>query len=483
MALGQAPLGLWYVALPVLALLMRRVAAAPGERAAGWTGLFAGAGYFGLSLNWIVAPFLVDPWHYAWMIPFAVLAMCFGLALFWAAAAAGSAGFARDRLLAFAVLLGLAELARGYVLTGFPWALVGHVWLETPLAQAGALIGPSGLNLLTLLAVAGLAGALPGQPLGQRLGQRMGSALAGGALLAGLAAYGGWRLSLPEPAAPGVVIRLVQPDAEQEMKWDPDKARFYFDRLLAFTAAAPQPDMTVWPETALPYLLDPEGQVVGLIAEAAAGRPVVVGLQRVAGERGFNSLAVIGADGRLGQTYDKRHLVPFGEYIPFGDIAYDLLGLRAFAAQLGNGYSAGGDLALLDLGGRLGRALPLICYEAVFPQDLRGTARADWILQATNDAWFGTWSGPWQHLAQARMRAIEQGLPLARVANTGVTAMIDARGRITAALEQGVASYLDAPLPGAMAETPYAKWGEGPVIVMLGGLIALLLVRRRRGLA
>ncbi|MDZ4096473.1 MAG: apolipoprotein N-acyltransferase, partial [Paracoccaceae bacterium] len=199
------------------------------------------------------------------------------------------------------------------------------------------------------------------------------------------------------------------------------------------------------------------------------------------GMRGYNSMAVIGAGGATMALYDKHHLVPFGEYMPFGDLAADVFGLKAFAAQTGNGYSAGPRAAVLDLGPRLGRVLPLICYEAVFPQDLRAApTRADWILQITNDAWFGTLTGPYQHLAQARLRAIEQGLPLVRVANTGVSAVIDARGRIVAQIPLGQAAYLDAALPGALTAPPYARWGEGPVLLMLAAFALALLTRSWR---
>jgi apolipoprotein N-acyltransferase len=207
----------------------------------------------------------------------------------------------------------------------------------------------------------------------------------------------------------------------------------------------------------------------------------VTGVQRVEGFRFWNSMAVVGPGGVITGRYDKHHLVPFGEYIPFGDQMYRWFGLVAFAAQEGNGYSPGAGPAVLDLGPGLGRALPLICYEAVFPQDLRrAPGRADWILQITNDAWFGEWTGPYQHLAQAQLRAIEQGLPMVRVANTGVSALIDARGRVVDSLPLGQAGYLDVVLPGALPPTPYQRWGEGPVGLLLAGLGLWLLALARR---
>jgi apolipoprotein N-acyltransferase len=463
-ASGQAPLGWWWLSIPALALFLHMVGNAPRGR--GWLAWFGGAGYFAAALAWIVEPFLIAPEVYGWMAPFAVVFLSFGLALFWAVASLAARG--RYPLIGLALGLTLVELARGYVLTGFPWAMIGHVWIGHAPSQLAALIGPSGLTLFTLMAAALLA---------QRRAVPVGLGMV---LLTAGFAFGLWRAAQPEPAPRVAMLRLVQPNAEQGLKWDPDQARLFFERQLEFTAADPKPDLVIWPETAVPYLLEEYPEVAQRIAAAGRGSPVAVGVQRVEGWQFWNTLAVIGAEGRVTASYDKHHLVPFGEYIPFGDVLYDWFGLVAFAAQQGNGYSAGPGPAVLDLGA-LGKALPLICYEAIFPQDLRAAPeRADWILQITNDAWFGTWSGPFQHLAQARLRAIEQGLPMVRVANTGVTAVIDARGRIVDSLPMGEAGYLDARLPGALPPTPYARWGEGPVLLLLAGLALGLWVARRR---
>ncbi|WP_083800626.1 apolipoprotein N-acyltransferase [Rhodobacter ferrooxidans] len=474
MAAGQAPLGAWYVTVPALAGVIWLVGRADGAKAAAWLGLFAGAGHFGLALNWIIEPFLVDPEQYGWMAPFAVVLMAFGLGLFWAAAAALARAFAAGRAAALPLALTLTavEGLRGVVLTGFPWALIGHIWIDTPLAQLAAYGGPNGLTLLTTLAA-----ALP-------VALGFGGAAVSVALLAATFGLGQWRLSQPDPAPRGVTLRLVQPNAAQALKWEPGPARITFDRLLAYTAARPAVDLVIWPETSVPYLLHPGEGAALAIAAAAQGVPVAAGVQRVDGTRGYNTLAVIGPGGAVTAQYDKHHLVPFGEYIPYGDAMADWFGLRAFAAQEGNGYSAGPGAKLLDLGDKLGKALPLICYEAVFPQDLAAAeGRADWILQITNDAWFGTLTGPFQHLAQARLRAIEQGLPLVRVANTGVSAVIDAHGRTVAEISLGQAAFHDAALPGALPPTPYARWGEVPVWLLLAGLAAGLIGVRRRMVA
>lgn len=488
-AAGQAPLGLWGLALPALAVLLMLLSSEARPGRAAFLGWYAGAGYFAAALFWIVEPFFVDASRDGWMAPFALPMMAFGMALFWAGAAGFAAALGRGRearLLALAVALAGADLARSYMLTGFPWTLFGHLWIGTPLAQLAAIIGPIGLSLLTLLAGAALAGIAVCRVRATR------AALAGFAVLlvAGGWGFGLWRLSLPDPLRdPAIHVRLVQPNATQKLKWLPGMWAHYFDRMLVLSAAppsdpaAPRPDLIVWPETAVPWLLNRPGDTLSLIAEAAGGATVALGIQRSADLRAFNSLAVLGPDAGLRAVYDKHHLVPFGEYIPLGDLAARF-GITAFAAQEGNGYSAGPAPQLLDLG-PLGRVLPLICYEAVFPQDLRQAerdsgARADWILQVTNDAWFGNLSGPYQHLAQARLRAIEQGLPLLRAANTGVSAVIDAKGRVLQSLPLNTEGAIDAGLPASLPQTVYARTGDLPAALLLLGLALGLVVRRVR---
>ncbi len=477
-AAGQAPLGLWWLAFPALAGLLALIAAAPGWRAAAWLGWAGGAGHFAAALFWIVEPFLVDPARHGWMAPFALAAMAGGLALFWGAAAGlgHGLGTGRLRVLAVALALAAAELARGHVLTGFPWALAGHIWLDTPLAQLAALVGASGLTTLTLLLAALPASVRsPGQ---------------GAAALALVAAVGaaGWlwgaaRLDrAADWAEEPVQLRLVQPNAPQHLKWRPDLAWVFFERQLNLSAlpAAPAPDLVIWSETAIPWLLEEAGPALPLITDAAGGVPVVLGVQRLEEGRFFNALTVLDAEGRPGAIYDKHHLVPFGEFIPFGEwLAGTPVG--GLAGQALAGYSPGPGPMLIDLG-PAGRVLPLICYEAVFPRHLRATERPDWVLQLTNDAWFGRAAGPYQHLAQARFRAIEQGLPLVRAANTGVSAVIDPMGRLTADLGLGRSGVVDAALPAAGAVTPFARSGEGPLALLLALALGALSLRRWRAI-
>ncbi len=465
-ALGQAPLGFWWATLAALAGLVWLLERVPDRRGAFWTGLCAGTGYFALALSWIVEPFLIDIAATGWMAPFAVVLLSAGLGLFWGTAAV-LARLSRVPALGFVVAFVALEWVRGVIFTGFPWAMLGHVWIGMPLDQVAALGGPSLLSLVILLAAA--------LPVIWRGRGAAGSALI---LLAALG-FGIWRLDQPLPDPRPGTLRLVQPNAEQSIKWEAARAREFLDRLLILTAKQNPADLTIWPETSVPYMLEYSPEVAGMVARASGGRPVALGIQRAEGDRFFNSLRVLEGDGVETARYDKAHLVPFGEYIPAGDLAYDWFGLSAFAAQAGNTYSAGPGPQVLDLG-PFGKVLPLICYEAIFPREVNAAPeRADWMLQITNDAWFGIRTGPFQHFAQARLRAIEQGLPLVRVANTGITAVVDAHGRVVAELAFGTMAVLDVRLPGALPPTPYSRWGDGPVAMLLAGL-ALAAVGGRR---
>lgn len=484
-ALGQVPWSLWPLALAGYVLILHLAATAPDARGAARRVLAAGMAHFALAMNWIVEPFLVEPEVYGWMAPFALVLMALGGGLFWAVPVWAVRRLGLPKLPGVVLALVVADLMRGHLFTGFPWALVGHVWIGTPVTQGVAVVGAYGLGLATLVLAALLAHA--GVTLVAGHWRRGGlAALAALALLGAGWGHGVARLSAPDPEAKGPMLRLVQPNAAQEGKWDPALAEANYAVLLEETAAAPPVDLVIWPETALPWLLEEGSLLPEEIARAAGGASVMLGLQRLEvtedGRRGFNSLRVQDAQGREAALYDKHHLVPFGEYIPFGDLAYDAFGIGAFAARLGQAYSAGPGPRVLDLGPDLGRVLPLICYEAVFPQDLRrAPERADWLVQVTNDAWFGTRSGPFQHAALARLRAIEVGLPLVRVANTGVTQVVDARGRVVAGLPLGTRGHLDAPLPGALpVPPPYARWGEVPLLVLLASAFAALLAQRRR---
>lgn len=535
-ALGQAPLGWWWVSLAALAMLWHLAMAAPRARDTALLFWAAGTGYFLTALFWLVEPFLIAPERHAWMAPFALVLMAGGLALFWAAAGwlgawlcpapvrrsaqIGRSGhgrieFARSvpskdrsvaappvsiwggagvliRGLALALAFAGAEAARGFLFTGFPWALVGHIWIDTPVVQVAAVTGPLGLTLLALLPVAVCVWAFNARPRDDgnistnlpvpRAVGVLASALAVSAV-SGAWLWGAARLVQPVPApAQDVAVRLVQPNAPQAEKWRYDMAETFFYRHLHLSSAPPAPgtappDLVIWSETAVPFMLDTQGIGLQMSAAAAAPARLALGVQRSDAEgRFFNSFALLDAQGVATDVYDKHHLVPFGEYVP---LVETLLGANyaGFAARQLQGYSAGPGPVVLNLGA-LGQVLPLICYEAVFPRHLRTATRPDWVLQVTNDAWFGALTGPYQHLAQARLRAVEQGLPVVRVANTGVSAIIDARGQVVASLPLNTMGALDGIVPGALPTTPYARFGDAPFGAFL--LLSLIILLWRR---
>ncbi len=471
-AAGQSPLDAFWITIPALAVLLALLPVNGSARAWGFRLWAAGTGYFAASLFWIVEPFLIEPEIHGWMAPFALVLMAGGMALFWAVAGWGTAKLTqgRGRLLALAALLVVLELARGHLFGGFPWAMLGHALIDTPLRALAAF---GGAGLLSIVVVgAALAVAQPQTMTGRMMGGALATAVLGAAWF--------WGTSQTDlPADRPQIVRLAQPNAVQAEKWIGDNAIIHFIRLLDQTeeAATPAPALVIWPETAVPFSLEDPGDGLRLMADALASQGadalLAFGVQRAEGGRFFNSLAVMDPSGQMRAVYDKHHLVPFGEYIPFAEW---LTGtpVAGLAGQALLGYSPGPGPQVLDLGD-LGLVLPLICYESIFPRHSRTSPRADWILQVTNDGWFGELTGPYQHLAQSRLRAVEQGLPVIRVANTGVSAVIDAHGRIVASLPLGAEAFLDAPLPGALPATFYAKFGDVPLWAFLITVLGLTI--------
>ena len=475
-ALGHAPFHLWFLAVPGFALLIWQVSDAGTAWRAFGRGWLAGLGYFGVALHWIVEPFLVDAATHGWMAPFALALLAGGLALFWGLAGAVAFRIGSTpggRAIALALTLTVAELLRGHIFTGFPWALPAYIWADMPLRVAVALTGSYGLSFLTLFAAA-LPRAMPRPVLG---------AVAAILLFGGLGAFGhiagndqrGDTLPLGQ-------VRFLQPNVAQTEKWDPEKAPQHIEQMLALTRGKKgQPnrhDMVVWPEVAVVYPLDAAGALLARASEAAGGKTLITGINRREDGNWYNSLAVVGAGGTVVETYDKVHLVPFGEYIPF-----QLGFLRAMAGATGNGFTSGAAVRLFDT--PLGRALPLICYEGIFPGHIfRAETRPDYLLLLTNDAWFGSFAGPFQHLDQARFRAAEHRLPVIRVANKGISAVIDPFGNVSTSLSLDRSAYSDWQVSGKAGVTLYSKTGDLPLIVLLFvTLSALSLMKRRNTLA
>jgi apolipoprotein N-acyltransferase len=472
-ALGQAPWNLWPLALIALAVCFALFARESRAQTCAWLGWCFGTGYFGLALFWIVEPFLVDIARHGWMAPFALLFLAGGLALLWGLAF-GLAARMRPRILALIVLLTATEMLRGVLFTGFPWAHLGHIWIASPVLQWAAF---GGAPLLCFLAL--LIAALPSlmRPIWGSLAAVICVALAlwGGVVLRGQDVLRG---------DPQKVVRLIQPNAAQHLKWQSDQVPIFFRRMLEMTRQEGAPDLIVWPETSVAYRLDRGEAAIEAMAKAANGVPLVFGVNDQKDGLYYNTMAVIGPSGDLSARYYKRHLVPFGEYIPFGGLLSQF-GISGLAARDGAGYGAGDRSGYdgLSIQG-FGKVLPLICYELIFPRNLRASSSKSaepksMILQITNDAWFGNYSGPYQHLAQARLRAVEFGLPVLRSANTGISAVIDAKGRVVEQTALNQAAVLDVALPPKRDQaTFYAVWQDWPVGMFLGVSLFLLLTVR-----
>lgn len=472
-AFGNAPWNAWPLSIVALAVIYGTFRHTTRARDAALLGCVAGTGYFMVALSWIIEPFLVDPVRHGWMAPFAVTLLSFYLAWYWAGA------FALARALgggpsAFAGAFVFGEGTRALFFTGFGWAQVGHVLIDTPLLHYASFGGA----MVLLLMVWAVAMAL------WHLVARQGGVMGPAAVLIGVGVLYAFAPFLRPDASPdegAPVVRVVQPNAPQHEKWDPEKMSVFFDRQLRFTGAQGtrgRPDLVVWPETAIPYLLSDAPPVLETIAAEARGAQVVLGLRRYDGPRIYNTLIAMDADGLVGSLYDKHHLVPFGEFVPFGDLMARF-GIGGLASENGLGFSSGPGPGVVDLG-KLGRAAPLICYEGIFARNLLNMpTRADMILMITNDAWFGNVSGPYQHLAQGRLRAVEQGLPMVRSANTGISAIVDASGQVVASIPLGEAGFADAALPPPLPPTLYSRTGDWPAYALAVLLLIWSPLRRR----
>lgn len=464
-----------------------------------------GFGYMTAGLWWLGAAFLVEADQFAWAMPLGVLGLPAVLGLFYAA------GFAVSRLLwsrgvgrilAFGFGLSACEWLRGHLFTGFPWNTLGmafgsNLWLM----QGAASIGLYGLTLLVVLIAAAPATLVTGTSRSARY------APAGAAMLAllALATFGAVRLPAgPDPTVPGVRLRLIQPSIPQDAKFRPENRDGIVDKYLELSDRAVSPERSgigdvthlIWPESAFPFLLQRDPETLRRIGAAIPeGKHLLTGAARAQepftreSPVFFNAILTIGHGASLGDLYDKVHLVPFGEYLPGPlDASLRAIGLRQFI-QVPGGFTAGSRQGqrILTVPG-LPPIAATICYEAIFPgaivpEDPAGGVPTvpSLILNLTNDAWFGDTPGPRQHFAQARLRAVEEGLPLVRDANSGITAIVDGHGRIVDSLPLGVEGVLDSALPARIpGRTLYARFGDGPFVLLLIGVLVAALAARRR---
>jgi apolipoprotein N-acyltransferase len=500
-ALAQAPFDafpLLWLTIPVFVWLIdgatARDGAGPLGRVApafvvGWT---FGFGYFLGGLWWIGAAFLVDADQFAWLMPLAVLALPAGLALFWGVGAAAARAVWPEgwpRILVFAIMLTAAEWLRGHLFTGFPWNALGYALTPGALMmQSASLVGLWGLTFAAWLIFAAPA-VLAGSDRRSRRGDVGLVLFAGGILLAHIG-FGAVRLSLAGDATvAGVRLRIVQPAIDESERWMAGHEGEIMRRYIDMSAGGP-PGVggaagithLIWPESAFPFFLTERPEALAAIAALLSpGATLITGAARPeasrepgSARRAFNSVYVIASSGEIVAAYDKVHLVPFGEYLPFHGML-DALGIRQLIALPG-GFTAGTSRLTLDVPHAPPMG-PLICYEIIFPHAVVDQAnRPAWLLNLTNDTWFGDTPGPRQHLLEARVRAVEEGLPLVRAANSGISAIVDAYGRVRGSLGVGRQDVLDGALPIGLYRTIYGQAGDSLLVVMVvvGSLVALL---------
>jgi apolipoprotein N-acyltransferase len=499
-ALSLAPFNAWpilFLTFPVAVWLIDGSAAGRfgGVFAAASAGWFFGFGFFLAGLYWIGHAFLVDAKTFGWLLPFAVTALPAGLAVFTAAGfALARALWTRGptRILALAVALTIVEWLRGHVLSGFPWNSYGYA-LTGPLvlAQSASIMGLWGLTLLSVAIFASPA-TLADEAADTR--RRWLPLALGVVTLALMAGFGAWRLArTPTTFVDNVRLRIMQPNLPQDEKFNYAGRQKVMSHYLSLSDRATGPqssglrDVThlIWPESAFPFFLTREAEAMKQIADLLPnGTLLLTGAARYADtppgqpRRAYNSVYAIDHDGNILSVYDKVHLVPFGEYLPF-QATLEKLGFMQLTKVQG-GFLSGDRHRSYELHGAP-RFLPLICYEIVFPGAVVPEGeRPGWLLNVTNDAWFGISSGPYQHFHQARVRAIEEGLPLVRAANSGISAVTDPLGRIVRELPLGTEGVLDSSLPRPVAATIYARFGDTLAAAMLAVFCFIVLRYRQK---
>lgn len=474
-ALSMPPVHAVPILFPAFVGLYWLVQSADRPRAAFFVGWAFGFGFFGGGLYWIGNAFMVYAARHAFLAVPAVAGLAALLGLFVATVCWAQRSVVRNRfagtggVLIFAALWAFSEWLRAWVFTGFPWNLMGSVWaFSDAMIQPAAFIGTYGLSLITVVVCCYPAVTAESEPT-RNTGLHWRPLVVGIGVMAALWLGGTVRLSGAETGfVPDVRLRLVQPNIPQSQKWTPDLRSGHVLRQLDMSlngdggSQSPptaEPTHVIWAETAVPYVLSQNPALINLLARAApVDGSLITGSLRSgvvssgAGSMSFrNSLFAIDAAGDVLSTYDKVHLVPFGEYIPFRDY----LPIEKLTAGAGQ-FTPGTERQPMELPG-LPPFSPLICYEVIFPGAVvPAGSRPSWLLNLTNDAWYGLSSGPYQHFVSARLRAVEEGLPVVRVANTGISGVVDGYGRTIQALPLGEAGVLDARLPTAVAPALYA---------------------------
>lgn len=472
---------LWFLGFVGLILAINRANTYKQAFAAGWWFAF---GHHVVGLYWIAISLLVDAARFAWLIPFAVSLIPAVLALLAGGVGAIAHWLKRWNMcnpISIAALWSLSEFIRGETFIAFPWNPVASIWsfADAPL-QLASVIGAHGLGLLTMM----LAGLLALGGLKASHHRHYALALAGGGVLL-VFCFGVFRLPTQKPEVWDTMpIHIVQANIPQSLKWNQQLALQHLRHHLELSRTE-KPAIVIWPEVAIPFLVEPGTPVLGYIAEQLNGNWLIAGASRrdknVDAKAIWNSIIVLSPNGEIVDAYDKVRLVPFGEFIPFRAwIPF----IDRIAGGLGE-LAPGTTVKTVDIGNGMIPFAGLVCYEAIFSHGILSSSgkRAEWFLNVTNDAWFGNSSGPYQHLHQARLRAIEYGLPLIRAANTGISAVIDPYGRILQKLgintDGNINTFLPKPLSG---ETIYSRYGNVGyfLLVTMCALVSLGLRRNAR---
>jgi apolipoprotein N-acyltransferase len=480
-ALALPPLHLWpaaFLAVPAVLAMLDSIKSGNWRSGFG-LGWGFGFGYFLFALHWIGFAFLVEADTYLWMMPFAVAGLSAFMAIYWGLAFAAVTATGRKglpALLLLAAALGCAEALREFLFTGFPWGAPGLIADGMgPVAQTAAIWGMIGLTPLIIV----WAGAWPFVIRGKR---KLAAALILATLPLSLV-HGSWRLAQNDHASvAGVALRIVQPNIPQSDKWRGDNMDQIFAKLLAMSAKNNDAvTHVIWPESAVPFLIDESPKALSDAASMLGPMRLLItgSLRREQApqegeDRVFNSILFIDGMGQVALRYDKWRLVPGGEFLPL-EWLLSPLGFRKLVTLPGSFEAGAGPQTLALPSGP--PVSPSICYEAIFPDRfVKPSARPQWLVNVTNDGWFGESTGPYMHFAQARLRAIEHGLPLVRAANTGISGVIDGYGETVASLALGTEGIIDRPLPKALEPTIYSVFGLVSLLAVAAALCGLAIL-------
>jgi apolipoprotein N-acyltransferase len=473
-----APHFLFWLLIPAFSGLLFFIDRVNNKKQAFWSGWWFGWGHFITGLFWIHHALLVDTTRFAWLIPFAVLGLPAILALYMGFAALITYLIPAKKwhkVLCFAIIWVGCEYLRSYLFTGFPWNLIGYsLAFSDNLLQFASITGIYGLSIIVVI-----FSAMPYTLMHGKAGVK--PVIFSCILLGVIFVFGYIRLNGAQIHNHDVFIRIVQSNIKQDLKWDDKLLLQHFQSHidLSKTKSERKIDYIIWPESAFAFPIGTPGLLTRLKEVSPEHGALITGSTRVEqvsnSFKWWNSIHAINREGEIIAGYDKVHLLPFGEYVPFRS----LLPVEKIVPGIAD-CTAGKKYVTLNIDKKLPSFSPQICYEILFPDNLKNLKFDQWILNVTNDGWFGISAGPHQHFAMARLRAVEQGIPLIRAANTGISAIINAYGQVIAKLNLGNKGVIDGYLPKALTEpTLYSKYGDKTIFLIIGFIISICIFSGR----